>query len=381
MARKKIRFGIIGLGLMGREFGSAAARWCHLLTDGSIPEIVGICDSNREAHQWFQESFPSITLVTTDYHELLASDEIEAVYCAVPHHLHEEMYVDIIQAGKHLMGEKPFGIDRAANTHILNTLEAHSDVIVRCSSEFPYFPGVQRMIQWIREERFGRIIEVKAGFNHSSDLDLSKPINWKRMIEFNGEYGCLGDLGIHTQHIPFRVGWIPQSVYAVLSDIVTERPDGKGGMAPCRTYDNATLICDVIDNNGVSFPMYLETKRLEPGATNDWYIEVYGLQASAKFSTRDPKSFYFLETRGKEQAWSRVDLGYSSAFKSITGGIFEFGFPDAILQMWATFLQELEGNIDPGFGCFRPEETRLSHALQTAALKSHTYKRVEHIQT
>ncbi len=381
MARKKIRFGIIGLGLMGREFGSAAARWCHLLTDGSIPEIVGICDSNREAHQWFQESFPSITLVTTDYHELLASDEIEAVYCAVPHHLHEEMYVDIIQAGKHLMGEKPFGIDRAANTHILNTLEAHSDVIVRCSSEFPYFPGVQRMIQWIREERFGRIIEVKAGFNHSSDLDLSKPINWKRMIEFNGEYGCLGDLGIHTQHIPFRVGWIPQSVYAVLSDIVTERPDGKGGMAPCRTYDNATLICDVIDNNGVPFPMYLETKRLEPGATNDWYIEVYGLQASAKFSTRDPKSFYFLETRGKEQAWSRVDLGYSSAFKSITGGIFEFGFPDAILQMWATFLQELEGNIDPGFGCFRPEETRLSHALQTAALKSHTYKRVEHIQT
>ncbi len=379
MARKKIRFGIIGLGLMGREFGSAAARWCHLLTDGPIPEIVGICDSNREAQQWFQESFPSITLATTDYRELLASNEIEAVYCAVPHHLHEEMYVDIIQAGKHLMGEKPFGIDQAANTHILNTIERHSDVIVRCSSEFPYFPGVQRMIQWIREERFGRIIEVKAGFNHSSDLDLSKPINWKRMIEFNGEYGCLGDLGIHTQHIPFRVGWIPQSVYAVFSDIVTERPDGKGGMAPCRTYDNATLICNVIDNNGVPFPMYLETKRLEPGATNNWYIEVYGLQASAKFATRDPRSFYFLETQGKEQAWSRVDLGYSSAFKSITGGIFEFGFSDAILQMWATFLQELEGKTEAVFGCFRPEETRLSHVLQTAALRSHTNKSVEQI--
>ena len=88
-------------------------------------------------------------------------------------------------------------------------------------------------------------------------------------------------------------------------------------------------------------------------------------------------SFYFLETQGKEQAWSRVDLGYSSAFKSITGGIFEFGFPDAILHMWATFLQELEGNTKPGFGCFRPEETRLSHALQTAALRSQTHKSVE----
>lgn len=380
MVRKKIKFGIIGLGLMGREFASAAARWCHLLTDGPIPEIIGICDANPETHQWFQESFATITIVTTDYRELLASNAVEAIYCAVPHHLHEQMYVDIIRAGKHLMGEKPFGIDLAANTRILQALEEHREVFVRCSSEFPYFPGAQRMIQWIREQRFGRIIEVKAGFHHSSDMDLTKPINWKRMIEYNGEYGCLGDLGIHTQHIPFRVGWIPRQVYAVLSDIVTERPDGQGGTAPCRTYDNATLICNVVDNEGMAFPMYLETKRLAAGETNTWYIEVYGLNASAKFTTRDPKSFYFLETRGKEQAWSRVDLGYSSAFHSITGGIFEFGFPDAILQMWATFLQELDGKTDPVFGCFRPEETRLSHALHTAALKSHAHKCVESVQ-
>ena len=44
MARKKIHFGIIGLGLMGREFCSSVARWCHLLDDGSIPVITGICD-------------------------------------------------------------------------------------------------------------------------------------------------------------------------------------------------------------------------------------------------------------------------------------------------------------------------------------------------
>ncbi len=381
MTRKKIKFGIIGLGLMGREFGSAVARWCHVLTDGPAPEIAGICNAGNQAHKkWFLDHFPTIKIATQDYHDLLDSDDIDAIYCAVPHHLHEQFYVDIIRAKKHLMGEKPFGIDHAANTRILQAIEDHHEVMVRCSSEFPYFPGAQRVIQWIRENRFGKIIEVKAGFHHSSDLDLTKPINWKRMIEFNGEYGCLGDLGIHTQHIPFRMGWIPQHVYAVLSNIVTERPDGNGGIAPCRTYDNATLICDVVDTEGMSFPMYLETKRLAPGATNTWYIEVYGLKASAKFSTRDPKSFYFLETRGKEQAWSRVDLGYSSAFKSITGGIFEFGFPDAILQMWATFLQELDGNTEPVFGCVQPEETRLSHALQTAALKSHQQKRVEPVR-
>ena len=45
---KRIRFGIIGCGLMGREFASAAARWCHLLDMDVRPEIVAICDANPD---------------------------------------------------------------------------------------------------------------------------------------------------------------------------------------------------------------------------------------------------------------------------------------------------------------------------------------------
>ncbi len=376
-ARKKVRFGIIGLGLMGREFGSAIARWCHLLSDGPVPVLAGVCDSNPKAHGWFTDAVPGLSIVTTNYHDLLGSSEIDAVYCAVPHNLHEKMYVDIIRAGKHFMGEKPFGIDQKANTAILAALAEKPGLFVRCSSEFPYFPAVQRMISWIREGRFGRIMEVRAGFNHSSDMDVTKPINWKRVVEICGEYGCLGDLGIHTQHVPFRVGWIPRTVYASLSKIVTTRPDGKGGTAPCRTWDNATLCCSVTHQEGYEFPMYLETKRMAPGMTNTWYIEVDGLAASAKFTSRDPKTFYYLLSGEKEQPWCRLDLGYTPAVPGITGGIFEFGFPDAILQMWAAFLLEMESGTPPVFGCFTPEETRLSHALQTAALRSNQKKSVE----
>jgi predicted dehydrogenase len=378
MARRKVRFGVIGLGLMGREFASAAARWAHLLTDGPVPEIAGVCDANPAACLWFRENFPSLTIVTQSYQDLLAAKDLEAVYCAVPHNLHEKLYVDIIRAGKHLMGEKPFGIDQKANANILRAAQENPQVLVRCCSEFPYFPAAQRLITWIRERKFGRILEVRAGFHHSSDMDVNKPINWKRQVEVNGEYGCMGDLGIHTQHIPFRAGWLPRTVYAALSKIVTERPDGKGGLAPSLTWDNAALSC-AVDYDGYTFPMLLETKRMAPGATNTWFIEVYGLQASARFSTAEPKSFWSCETRGKEQAWSRLDLGYASAVPAITGGIFEFGFPDAIQQMWAVFLQELAGE-KPAFGCFTPEETRLSHALQTAALASHRNATVEKVR-
>ena len=39
---KKVRFGIIGCGLMGKEFASAASRWCHLTEDIARPEIIGV---------------------------------------------------------------------------------------------------------------------------------------------------------------------------------------------------------------------------------------------------------------------------------------------------------------------------------------------------
>lgn len=367
---KTIRFGIIGCGLMGREFASAAARWCHLTEDITRPEIVALCDTNDKAKEWFLRNFDAIKYNETDYRRLLENPEIDAIYCAVPHNLHKQFYCDIINAGKHLLGEKPFGIDAEANAAILEACRNHPEVTVRCSSEFPYFPGCQELIRWIKDDKFGKIIEVRSAFRHSSDMDLNKPINWKRMIEFNGEYGCMGDLGIHTEHVPFRMGWKPINAFAKLSKIVKERNDGKGGRVPCLTWDNATICCDVRDKDGEVFPMYLETKRMSPGSTDEWVLEVYGVNASARFTSSDPNAFYYTDSWEKEQAWCRLGIGFKTMHPTITGGIFEFGFTDAILQMWATFICEIEGREVP-FGLMRPEETELSHKVQTAALRSY----------
>ncbi|HOV63773.1 MAG TPA: Gfo/Idh/MocA family oxidoreductase [Spirochaetia bacterium] len=374
MEKKKVRFGIIGLGLMGKEFGSSVARWCHLLDDGPVPVITGICDvANEAAKEWFKTNFPTIEIVTTDYHDLLASDRIDAIYCAVPHNLHEKIYIETIRAKKHLFGEKPFGIDKKANDAIMRAVAENPEVIVRASSEFPYFPAAKMVTEWAKMRKYGRLIEVRSGFHHSSDMDLTKPINWKRMVAVNGEYGCMGDLGLHTHHIPFRLGWIPKTVYADLSKIAEQRPDGKGNMVPCETWDNAILSCKADDPaSGKEFSIIFETKRMQPGATNNWFIEVYGTQASFKFSSHDPKAFYYTLTEGKEQGWTRIDVGSQSYVPSITGGIFEFGFSDAYQQMLAAFLQEFrDGGSQHPFKNVMPEETALSHKLLTGALESH----------
>jgi predicted dehydrogenase len=357
---------------MGREFASAVSRWHHLLTDDPVPVLCGICDTNKQIWKWYTDHYPSIEIATADYRKLLAIEKIDVIYCAVPHHLHEQLYVDIIHAGKHLFGEKPFGMDELANQKILKAIEENPDVVVRCSSEFPYFPACQHLISWLRDRKYGRLIEIRAGFHHSSDLDLTKTINWKRMVEYNGAYGCMGDLGLHVLHIPFRMGWKPNSVFADLQKIAETRPNGKGGVVPCKTWDNATLVCSCNDpDTGKNFSMILEMKRMAPGATNTWFIEVYGTEGSAKFSTHNPKAFEYLTTNGKEQGWTKIDVGSQSAIPSITGGIFEFGFSDAFQQMIGAFMHDSSDNRGKHpFGNLTPEETRWSHQLFTAALES-----------
>ena len=57
---------------------------------------------------------PPSVRANRDYRELLNRDEIEILYVAVPHNLHAKIYGEVLEAGKDLLAEKPFGIDLAA---------------------------------------------------------------------------------------------------------------------------------------------------------------------------------------------------------------------------------------------------------------------------
>ncbi|MEY2906591.1 MAG: hypothetical protein RLZZ408_1062 [Verrucomicrobiota bacterium] len=360
------RIGIIGGGLMGREVASALSRWFVLENFPVQAELTAVCDLAEKQREWFRR-IPSVKLLTADYHELLASPDVDVVYVAVPHDMHETIYLDVLKAGKDLLAEKPFGIDLKAARSIAGAAKS-SGRFVRCSSEFPFLPGAQRAYQFAREGKLGKVLEIHSGFHHSSDLDPTKPANWKRQVKTCGEIGVMGDLGMHAVHVPFRLGWNPKRVYAQLQKIYHERPDGKGGTAICDTWDNAMLHTDV-EIDGSEVPVRFEMKRLAPSETNTWFIEILGTEGGVRFSTKEPKTLWTFH-RGKEQLWQKTDLGFHGPFPTITGGIFEPGFPDCFLQMWAAYIAERAGKLEGRFGCVTPEEAVRSHELFEAALKS-----------
>jgi predicted dehydrogenase len=364
------RIGIIGGGLMGREVASALSRWFVLENFPVHAELTAVCDLAEKQREWFRR-IPSVKLLTADYHELLASPDVDVVYVAVPHNMHEKIYLDVLKAGKDLLAEKPFGIDLKAARAIADAAKS-SGRFVRCSSEFPFLPGAQRAYQIAREGKLGKVLEIHSGFHHSSDLDPTKPANWKRQVKTCGEIGVMGDLGMHAVHVPFRLGWNPKRVYSQLQKIYHERPDGKGGVATCDTWDNAMLHTEV-EIDGSEVPVRFEMKRLAPSETNTWFIEILGTDGGVKFSTKEPKTLWTFQ-RGKEQLWQKTDLGFNGPFPTITGGIFEPGFPDCFLQMWAAYIAERAGKLDGRFGCVTPEEALRSHELFEAALRSQETK-------
>ena len=88
-------------------------RWFALLDCPVRPELVAVCDVDEDALGWFRR-VPTVKHFEADHRALLRRSDIDIVYVAVPHHLHEAIYVDVLRAGKDLFAEKPFGIDLAA---------------------------------------------------------------------------------------------------------------------------------------------------------------------------------------------------------------------------------------------------------------------------
>ncbi|MEX2564761.1 MAG: Gfo/Idh/MocA family oxidoreductase, partial [Cyclobacteriaceae bacterium] len=171
---KLVKVGIIGGGLMGKEAASAFGRWFALNNFPVNVELSAVCDLDETVLNWYKQ-IPSVDLITTDYKEVLSSDNVDVIYIALPHHLHEKYYIEIIKSGKDLLAEKPFGMNLKAAQNIYAEFE-HANNFVRCSSEFPFLPGAQRVIKEINSGNLGKIIEINAGFLHASDLNPMKPI-------------------------------------------------------------------------------------------------------------------------------------------------------------------------------------------------------------
>jgi len=110
MQGTRIRLGIIGIGNMGSEH-------CRMILGGACPEteLCAVADLRQERREWARRTLPENTGIYTDGRELIASGRCDAVLIAVPHFQHEPLAVAALEAGLHVLCEKPAAVqaDRA----------------------------------------------------------------------------------------------------------------------------------------------------------------------------------------------------------------------------------------------------------------------------
>lgn len=133
---KPVRFGIIGAGVIASLIVSK-------LKPGGAVAVVAVADVNPEAAKKLGAA-AGVTKIHTDYHQLLADPEVEAVYVATPPFLHKPMTIDALRAGKHVLCEKPFVLTRQEVRDIIAVNQTVPHLKVTCCSSRYHNSGTAR---------------------------------------------------------------------------------------------------------------------------------------------------------------------------------------------------------------------------------------------
>jgi predicted dehydrogenase len=184
MTHPPIKVGVIGSGI-GRThlFGYRA--------QGDAVNIVALCDVNKTRLNIVADEF-DIPLRYTDIDQLLASGEVEAVSICLPNHLHAPVAVAALEAGLHVLCEKPLAENMASAQNVVDAVEKGPTKFMMCFNR-RYRRDVQWMKQLVDSGQLGQIYQVKAGWIRETGIPVG---GWFSNKAMSGG-GPLIDLGVH----------------------------------------------------------------------------------------------------------------------------------------------------------------------------------------
>lgn len=188
-----IRIGLVGCGgIMGAHVPGLKA------VEGRAV-VTAACDVNREAAERRASETNPGAAIYTDWKAMLADDVVDAVDCALPHHLHRDAIVDAAEAGKHILTEKPLCTTLEEARDIEAAVKANG-VILACAHNQMFEPAPRTARRWIREGKLGRLFSLRT-------VDCfyaggGKPVDWgwRGKISTCGG-GCAIDTGYHPTYM------------------------------------------------------------------------------------------------------------------------------------------------------------------------------------
>jgi predicted dehydrogenase len=225
----------------------------------------------------------------TDYRKLVARDDIDLVDVVTPGNTHREIVLTALEAGKHVLCEKPLANNLSEAEEMLIAARNAGTVNMVCFN-YRRAPAVQLAKKLVEEGRLGQIRHWRATYLQDFIMDPSFPLIWRLQKEVSGS-GALGDIGAHIIDLAhFIVGPISE-VTGMTETFVEERPleeAGPGGGLSASggtrmgevTVDDAAAFLARFENDAIGT---FEATRFAAGRRNRNSFEVNGSKGSVAF--------------------------------------------------------------------------------------------------
>lgn len=307
---KTLRVAMIGYGFMGAAHSQGWRTAPRVFDLPAEPEMAVIVGRNAEAvaaaaSKWgWAES-------ATDWRDVIARDDIDVVDIVTPGDSHAEIAIAALEAGKHVLCEKPLANTVAEAEAMAEAAERAAARGIQAMVGFTYrrVPAVTFLRNLIAEGAVGTINQVRASYRQDWLVDPEMPLAWRLQKEHAGS-GALGDIGAHAIDLAqFVTGLNLEKVSGVIDTIVKERPLLKGstsGSGPSDTglsgaagvgsgqvtVDDIAIFTGRFESGALAS---FEATRFATGRKNALQIEVSGDKGALAFDLEDLNSVQFYD--------------------------------------------------------------------------------------
>lgn len=312
MGGSSLGVGMIGYSFMGAVHSHAWRTVGRVFDLGVDVDMRVICGRNEEAVTAAAAKY-GWQSAETDWRAVIARDDIDIIDVCTPGSSHEEIAVAALNAGKHVICEKPLANTVAEAERMAAAAQASSGKSM-VAFNYRRVPALAYARELVRQGRLGRIFHVRAVYLQDWIIDPEFPLVWRLVKEEAGS-GALGDLGAHiVDAAQFLTGSQITNVSGELRTFIDERPlvgethlleATKSAERGKVTVDDAALFLANFDNGAVGT---FEATRFASGRKNGMAIEVNGEKASLRFEFESMNELWVHDhtVDGKDAGFRRV---------------------------------------------------------------------------
>lgn len=184
-----LKIGVIGCGSIAQHRHLLEYSW------NKAVEIVAVCDINEERALEIGKEYSAKAY--TDYKELLADKDIDAVSVCIPNYLHAPISIDALNAGKHVLCEKPMATSSEEAEQMIEAAEKNGKKLMIGHNQ-RFVKSHQKARELIQSGEVGKIYSFRSAFGHGGPEQWS--VDGKESWFFQKEkafIGAMGDLGVH----------------------------------------------------------------------------------------------------------------------------------------------------------------------------------------